>query len=275
VVESESGGSADVASTIGQSCVTVFRPLASNLQAAASLALKMRDLTNFAIDPPLRIRGRPDLVIDSLDVRWTEQPVRSWSIEIGVCVMAPRANWKGYLKLSLVSCPIALYPATSESEKVQFYRINRKTGHRIKMQRVDAETGEPVRYDDIIKGYELGKDRYIEITDEELEAIGVESTRTIEIDEFVPKAEIDQLYNVRPYYVAPEGKVGQEAFAVIRQAIDKGQAPAPRGHANQVRGEPRPAGLRRASARLAEGVCNRQTSQRAWSGFKLPRARHG
>src|SRR5215211_7729536 len=133
--------------------------------------------------------------------------------------MAPRANWKGYLKLSLVSCPIALYPASSEREKIRFHQINRNTSNRIKLQRVDAETGKPVEYEDIVKGYEVGKGQYIEITDEELEAIALESTRTIDIDEFVPKEEIDDLYNVRPYYIAPEGKVGADAFAVIREVI--------------------------------------------------------
>ena len=134
--------------------------------------------------------------------------------------MAPRANWKGYLRLSLVSCPIALYPATSEREKVSFHQINSKTGHRVKMSRVDAQTGEPVEWGDIVKGYEVGKGQYIEVTDEELEAIAIESTRTIDIDQFVPKDEIDDLYNVRPYYIAPDGKVGADAFAVIRQTIE-------------------------------------------------------
>lgn len=133
--------------------------------------------------------------------------------------MAPRANWKGYLRLSLVSCPIALYPATSEREKIRFHQINRQTGNRIKLLRVDAETGEPVEYDDIVKGYEVGKGQYIEVADDELEAIALESTRTIEIDQFVPRDEIDDLYNVRPYYIAPEGKVGADAFAVIRDVI--------------------------------------------------------
>jgi DNA end-binding protein Ku len=134
--------------------------------------------------------------------------------------MAPRANWKGYLRLSLVSCPIALYPATSEREKISFNQINSKTGNRIKMNRVDAETGEPVEFSDIIKSFEVSKGNYIEVTDEELEAVTIESTRTIEIDEFVPKQEIDDLYNVRPYFIAPEGKVGADAFAVIRQIIE-------------------------------------------------------
>ena len=132
--------------------------------------------------------------------------------------MAPRANWKGYLRLSLVSCPIALYPDSSEREKIRFHQINQhRQSHQAPAS--DAEIGEPVEYEDIVKGYEVGKGQYIEITDEELEAIALESTRTIDIDEFVPKEEIDDLYNVRPYYIAPEGKVGADAFAVIRDVI--------------------------------------------------------
>ena len=132
---------------------------------------------------------------------------------------AARANWKGYLRLSLVSCPIALYPATSESEKVRFNQLNKKTGNRIRYSKVDAETGEEVDSDDIIKGYQVSKGHYIEITDEDLEAVTVESTRTIDIDQFVPREEIDDLYNIRPYFIAPEGKVGADAFVTIREAI--------------------------------------------------------
>jgi len=132
---------------------------------------------------------------------------------------APRANWKGYLRLSLVSCPVAVYPATSESEKVRFNQLNRNTGNRIKYLKVDASTGEEVDNEDIVKGYQVSKGRYIEITDEDLEAVTVESTRTIDIDEFVPREEIDDVYNIRPYYIAPEGKVGAEAFVTIREAI--------------------------------------------------------
>lgn len=135
--------------------------------------------------------------------------------------MPPRANWKGYLRLSLVSCPVALYPATSEREKIRFHQMNRHTGNRIKMQRVDAETGEEVAYENIVKGYEVAKGHNIEIPDEELEAVEVDSSRAIEIDAFVPKSEIDPLYNVRPYYIAPDGEVGVQAFAVIREAIEK------------------------------------------------------
>jgi DNA end-binding protein Ku len=137
------------------------------------------------------------------------------------CVVAPRAYWKGYLKLSLVSCPIALYPASSEREKISFHQINKSTGNRIKYRKVDAETGDQVESADIIKGYEVGKGQYLEVNPEELEAIALESRRTIEIDEFVPKDQIDQLYLNNPYYLVPDGDVGAEAFAVIREAINK------------------------------------------------------
>src|ERR1700720_1370467 len=135
--------------------------------------------------------------------------------------MAPRAYWKGYLKLSLVSCPIALFPATSESEKISFHQLNKKTGHRIRYRKVDAETGNEVESSDIIKGYEVAKGEYIELDPEELEAVALESKRTIEIEEFVPKSQIDVLYIRDPYYIAPDGEVGQQAFAVIREAIRK------------------------------------------------------
>src|SRR5215510_5676601 len=136
-------------------------------------------------------------------------------------VVAPRAYWKGYLKLSLVSCPVALFPASSEREKISFNQINKKTGNRIRYRKVDAETGEEVDSSDIVKGYEVGKGEYLEIEPEELEAIAIESKRTIEIDEFVPKKEIDELYLNSPYYLVPDGEVGQQAFAVIREAIRK------------------------------------------------------
>jgi DNA end-binding protein Ku len=133
--------------------------------------------------------------------------------------MAPRANWKGFLRLSLVTCPVALYPATSESEKISFNQLNRQTGHRIKYLKVDADTGDEVPNEDIVKGYQLEKDQFIEVTKEELEEIALESTRTIEIDEFVDKAEIDPRYLIRPYYIRPDGKVGHDAFAVIRETV--------------------------------------------------------
>jgi DNA end-binding protein Ku len=137
--------------------------------------------------------------------------------------MAPRAYWKGYLKLSLVSCPIALYPASSSAERVSFHRINKKTGNRLKQQLVDAETGDVVDKEAIGRGYEIGKGQYLNVEDDEIEKIKIESTHTIEIDSFVPRTEIDDRYPDNPYFIAPTDKVGQEAFAVIRDAIkDKG-----------------------------------------------------
>ena len=133
--------------------------------------------------------------------------------------MAPRANWKGFLRLSLVTCPVALFPATSDSEKISFNQINRKTGHRIKYAKVDADTGEEVSNDDIMKGYKVDTDTYIEVSKDELENIALESNRTIDIDEFVPKSDIDPRYLIRPYYLVPDGKVGHDAFAVIRETI--------------------------------------------------------
>jgi DNA end-binding protein Ku len=130
--------------------------------------------------------------------------------------MAPRANWKGFLRLSLVTCPVALYPATSESEKISFNQLNRLTGHRIRYLKVDADTGEEVANEDIVKGY---KETFVEVSKEELEEVALESTRTIDIDEFVERDEIDPRYLIRPYYLRPDGKVGHDAFAVIRETI--------------------------------------------------------
>jgi DNA end-binding protein Ku len=138
--------------------------------------------------------------------------------------MAPRANWKSFLRLSLVTCPLALYPATSDTENISFNQINRNTGHRAKYLKVDADTGEEVSSDDIIKGYKFDTDTYIEASKDELENIAVDSTRTIEIDEFVPKADIDPRYLIRPYYLVPDGKVGHDAFAVIRETMSNAVA---------------------------------------------------
>jgi DNA end-binding protein Ku len=135
--------------------------------------------------------------------------------------MAPRAYWKGFLRLSLVSCPIQLFPATSESEKIRFNQINKETGNRIRYRKVDEETGEEVDPESIIKGYEVAKGHYVEVADDEIESVALESTKIIEIDQFVPKSEIDELYYIRPYYIAPDGKVGQDAFVVIRNIIEQ------------------------------------------------------
>ena len=134
--------------------------------------------------------------------------------------MVPRAYWKGFLRLSLVTCPIALYPATSEREKIHFHQVNRKTGNRIQYRKVDSDTGREVDREDIIKAYEKNKGDYIPVEPDELEAVAIESKRTIEIDEFVPRKEIDELYFANPYYLVPDGEAGAEAFAVIRDAIE-------------------------------------------------------
>jgi DNA end-binding protein Ku len=135
--------------------------------------------------------------------------------------MAPRAYWKGYLRLSLVSCPIRLFPATSEREKIRFHQINKKTGNRIKYCKLDAKTGEEVEAENIVMGYEVSKGHYVEITKDELEAIAIESTHTIEIDQFVLRNEIDDLYLNIPYYIIPDGEVGRRAYIVIRDAMKK------------------------------------------------------
>ena len=133
--------------------------------------------------------------------------------------MAPRPNWKGYLKLSLVSCPVALYPATTTSERVSFRTLNRDTGNRVRRQFVDEQTGEPVETENQAKGYEVGKGEYILIEDEELKSVQIESNHTIDIERFVPRADIDETYLDTPYYLAPTDRVGEEAFAVIRDAM--------------------------------------------------------
>ena len=133
--------------------------------------------------------------------------------------MAARASWKGYLKLSLVSCAVQLYPASTSKERVSFHMLNRETGHRLKRLLVDSETGDPVESEDQIKGYEIGKRQYIQIEDEEIESVAIESTHTIDIESFVPRDEIDETYLDSPYYIAPDGKVAEEAFAIIRDAM--------------------------------------------------------
>ena len=135
--------------------------------------------------------------------------------------MAPRSNWKGYLKLSLVSTSIAIYPATSSSEKVRFNTLNRATGNRLKRQMVDSVTGDVVENEEMIKGYAIAKDQYVTVEDEELSEIAIESSHTVDIEKFVPKTSIDDRFRDAPYYLAPEDKVGQEAFAVIRDAMKK------------------------------------------------------
>ncbi|WP_315755250.1 MULTISPECIES: Ku protein [unclassified Bradyrhizobium] len=133
--------------------------------------------------------------------------------------MAPRAYWKGSLKLSLVSCPVVLYPASTSVEKTRFHLINRETGNRLKQQMVDSETGDIVEGEQKGRGYELSKGQYVKIEPKELEAVQIESNHTIDIDSFVPRDEIDQRYLNHPYYIAPDGKAAIDAFAVIRDAM--------------------------------------------------------
>ena len=135
--------------------------------------------------------------------------------------MAPRPNWKGFLKLSLVSCSVALYPATSTSQRVRFNIINRETGHRIRNEVVDAETGDPVAPEDRVKGYEVEKGQYILFDEDELDNVALESTHTIEIDDFVPMSDVDRIFLDESYYLVPQDDVAQEAFAVIREAMRK------------------------------------------------------
>jgi len=133
--------------------------------------------------------------------------------------MAPRPYWKGYLKLSLVACPVSVFTATSSSERVSFRQINRKTGNRLRQQLVDDETREVVDAADKVKGYEVDKGVYIQVEDEEIEALEIESNHTIDIDSFVPRAQIDERYLDSTYYIAPNDQVGREAFGVIREAM--------------------------------------------------------
>jgi DNA end-binding protein Ku len=131
----------------------------------------------------------------------------------------PRAYWKGYLRLSLVTCPIELFPASSQVEKTHFHQINKKSGHRLRQQMVDEQSGREVDKEHKGRGYELSKGRYVEIEEDELKAVEIESTRSIEIDSFVPRDEIDRRYLDKPYYIAPADKSAAEAFAVIRNAM--------------------------------------------------------
>jgi DNA end-binding protein Ku len=133
--------------------------------------------------------------------------------------MAPRSFWKGYLKLSLVTCPVAMTPATTENEKVRFHTLNRKTGNRVQSQYVDAETGKRVDEDDEVKGYAKGEDDFVLLEDEELDAVALESTRTINIDMFAPADSIEWIWYDKPHYLTPDDDVGEEAFAVIREAM--------------------------------------------------------
>lgn len=135
--------------------------------------------------------------------------------------MAARPNWRGYLKLSLVSCPVALYNATTSSEKVAFHLLHRQTGNRLRRHMVDPETGETVEAEDQIHGYETSKGEFVTIEDDELAAVALESTHTMDVDQFVARADVSDIYLDAPYYLVPNDEIGEEAFAVIREAMRK------------------------------------------------------
>lgn len=132
---------------------------------------------------------------------------------------APRSNWKGYLKLSLVSCPVQLFPATSTKERVSFHLLNRETGNRLRRRLVDPETEQAVETSDQVKGFEVGKNEYLVMEEDELDTVAISSNHTIDIETFVPRTEIDEAYLDAPYYLTPDGKLGEEAFSVIREAM--------------------------------------------------------
>jgi DNA end-binding protein Ku len=134
---------------------------------------------------------------------------------------ALRPTWEGHLRLSLVTCPVALYTATERTSEIHFNMINPKTNNRIRMQTVDAGTGKPVDRADLVRGFEVSKNKYIVFEKEELDAVKLESTRIIDIEEFVDASSIDRIYWDEPYYLAPAGKTGLEAFAVIQAAMAK------------------------------------------------------
>lgn len=133
--------------------------------------------------------------------------------------MAPRPYWKGYLKLSLVTCPVAMTPATSESEKVRFHTLNKETGNRVVSQYIDSITGKPVKDENEAKGYARGENDYVILTDDDLDAVALDTVKTIDIDKFVPADNIEWVYLEKPHYLMPDDPVGQEAFAVIRDAM--------------------------------------------------------
>jgi DNA end-binding protein Ku len=138
---------------------------------------------------------------------------------VSTAMAMPKPFWKGFLKLSLVTCPVAMMPAISQSEKVRFHTLNRATGNRVRSRYIDAETEKPVEEGEEVKGYERGEGDYVMLEDEELESVALESTRTIDVDMFVEKESIDWVWYDTAYYVTPDGEVGEEAFSVIRDAM--------------------------------------------------------
>ena len=131
----------------------------------------------------------------------------------------PRASWNGFLRLSLVSCPVSLVPATTEAKRVRFNQLNAKTGNRVQQQLIDSKTGEVVDRDQIVKGYEYDRGRYVTVTDDELKALQIESSKIIDLDSFVDRDEVDPIYLGTLYYICPDGELAAETFRVIGQAM--------------------------------------------------------
>jgi DNA end-binding protein Ku len=187
--------------------------------------------------------------------------------------MAARSIWNGYLRLSLVNCSVALYPAVTAANKVRFHKLNRETGNRLRMRMVDQETGEEVPRDQQVKGYQLTKRDTVQVEDEDLEKIELESTRVMEISKFVPREQIDPLYFDRPYFLAPNDDASQEAFAVLREAMHKKKIGAlasvvmhERDHVVLV--EPRDSGMLATTLRSPEEV---RAAKDIFRGIKKPK----
>jgi DNA end-binding protein Ku len=187
--------------------------------------------------------------------------------------MATRSIWKGYLRLSLVNCAVALYPAVTQVNKVHFHKLNRKTGHRLRMRMVDEETGREVPRDEQIRGYQISKRSTVQVEDEDLDKIALEATHVMEITKFVPREEIDPLYFDRPYFLAPTDDASQEAFAVLREAMRRKELGGlatvvmhDRDH--MVLLEPREAGMLATTLRSPEEV---RDAKDAFRGVKKPR----
>lgn len=135
--------------------------------------------------------------------------------------MAPRANWKGFLKIAEAACPVALYTAASTSERIAFHTINRATGHRVRRQFIDSETGKTVEKDDQVKGYEVHKGDYVALEPDEVAAAAPQSDKTLSVSAFISCADIDDVYFDKPYYLAPSDKSAEEAFVLIREGMRK------------------------------------------------------
>jgi len=171
----------------------------------------------------------------------------------------PRASWNGFLRLSLVSCPVSLVPATTEAKRVRFNQLNAETGNRVQQQLIDSKTGEVVDRDQIVKGYEFDRGRYVTVTDDELKALQIESSKIIDLDRFVDRDEVDPVYLDTAYYVYPDGELAAETFRVIGEAMaHKNKVGMGRvtisSRERQVLVEPRDAGLVMSTVRSADEV---------------------